>query len=256
MNYNNPGCRQQDGCALNFPAFALPWLRHGVFNRHGGVSPVPWASSNVTYGLGDRRENVLANRQRIKNLLGLRRLVSARQVHGSRVYTLTENLQEDIEVDGFDGLVTNVLDTGLMVQQADCQAVLLADPVRRAVGIAHAGWRGTVAGILGETIYAMCRAFASEPPDLLAAISPSLGPCCAEFVNFRTELPGPLHGYQVRETHFDFWAISRDQLRRAGVRPENIHTASICTRCSRDYFSYRREKQTGRFGSVIGMKNA
>ena len=256
MGKNNSGSRQQDGCVYTFPAFISPLLCHGVFNRHGGVSPAPWASSNVTFGLGDRRENVLANRERIKNLLGLGRLVSARQVHGSRVYTLTETLQEDCEVDGFDGLVTNVPDTGLMIQQADCQAVLLADPVRRAIGIAHAGWRGTAAGILAETVYAMRRAFACEPPDLLAAISPSLGPCCAEFVNFRTELPGPLHGYQVRESYFDFWAISRDQLLSAGVRPENIHTAGICTRCRPDYFSYRREKQTGRFASVIGMRNA
>ena len=254
MNKHNFKRSPPDEYGAMFPALVSPQLCHGVFNRHGGVSPAPWNSSNVSFGLGDSRENVLANRERIKNLLGLSRLVSAGQIHGSRVYTLTERLQEDIEIDGFDGLVTNVPDTGLMIQQADCQAVLLADPAKQAIGIAHVGWRGTVAGIIAETVYAMRRAFATDPADLMAGISPSLGPCCAEFVNFRTELPGQLHSYQVRPTYFDFWAISRNQLCSAGVRPINIHTAGVCTRCSRDYFSYRREKQTGRFGSVIGIK--
>jgi len=164
-------------------------------------------------------------------------------------------VRHDLEIGGFDGLVTNLPDTGLMIQQADCQAILLADPVRGAVGIAHAGWRGTVANVIAETVLAMSRAFATEPADLVAGVSPSLGPCCAEFVNFRTELPAALHGYQVRPNHFDFWAISRDQLCSVGLRPGNIHIAGICTRCSRDYFSYRRERVTGRFASVIGLKH-
>ena len=254
MPKNKADSLQQVENSFLFPALDFPFISHGVFNRYCGISPAPWDSCNVSFGLGDSPENVRANRERIKKTLGLGRLVSARQVHGSRVYTVAESLRHDLEAESFDALITDVPSTGLMIQQADCQAVFLVDPVKQAIGIAHAGWRGTVADIVAETVYAMSQEFSTETADLTAAISPSLGPCCAEFVNFRSELPVNLHSYQVRTDYFDFWAISRDQLCAAGVRPENIHTAGVCTRCSKDYFSYRRNNKTGRFASVIGIR--
>lgn len=254
MSMSKQGALPPNANILAFPALQSPLLFHGVFNRHGGVSPIPWASRNVSFGLGDDPHNVQQNRDGIKKALGCPHLVSARQVHGARVFTVKENPPGDLEVDGFDGLVTNVRGLGLMIQQADCQAVMLFDPAKRAVGIAHSGWRGSVADIISMTVSAMGRAFETKPPDLIAAVSPSLGPCCAEFVNYRDELPSSLHGYQVRPNYFDFWAISRDQLCAAGVRPENIHIAGICTCCGNDYFSYRREQKTGRFATVIGLK--
>jgi YfiH family protein len=239
---------------LVFPGFSSSCLFHGTFNRHGGVSPSPWNSNNVSFGLGDSSENIYANRKQIKTALGCKRLVSAKQIHGSRVHAVDESPADDLEIHGFDGLITNVPGIGLMIQQADCQAVLLFDPAKKAIGIAHVGWRGTVADIIAETVFAMGQEFSTEPTDIIAAISPSLGPCCAEFVNFRSELPEVLHGYQVRANYFDFWAISRDQLCGVGVRPENIQAAGICTCCNQDFFSYRRDRDTGRFASVIGMK--
>ncbi len=250
----NKGCLQPSENILAFPDFATCPVIHGTFNRHGGVSPPPWDSSNVSFGLGDSAENVSANRERIRKSLGFSAIVSAKQIHSTRVYTVEQRPAADREVEGFDALITSVPGIGLMIQQADCQAVFLFDPVQKAVGIAHVGWRGTVADIIAETVFSMCRAFSSEPVDIIAAISPSLGPCCAEFVNFRSELPAALHGYQVRENYFDFWAISRDQLCAAGIRPENITAAGICTCCSRDFFSYRRDRDTGRFASVIGIR--
>lgn len=239
---------------LTFHGLASSGLFHGVFNRHGGVSPEPWNTLNVSRGLGDSLANVIANRTKIKNALGCSALVSARQVHGSAVYALTQKPADDFETDGFDALLTNVRGAGLMIQQADCQAVMFFDPVKMAVGIAHVGWRGSVADIIGKTVSAMTQTFGSEPSGLVAAISPSLGPCCAEFINYRSELPEPFHKYQVRPNYFDFWAISSDQLRAAGVRRDNIHNAKICTCCNSDYFSYRRARETGRFASVIGLR--
>jgi YfiH family protein len=239
-----------------FPDLASSFLFHGTFNRYGGVSPSPWDSNNISFGLGDSSENVRANREQIKKALGFKYLVSAKQVHGSRVYIVAESPACDHEVEGFDALITNVPGIGLMIQQADCQAVFLFDTENKAVGIAHVGWRGSVADIISETVFAMSQEFSTEPVDVTAAISPSLGPCCAEFVNSRSELPKALHGYQVQANYFDFWAISSDQLTTAGIRPENIHVAGICTCCNQDFFSYRREKDTGRFGSVIGIKQA
>jgi len=238
---------------LSFPALSSPLLFHGVFKRYGGVSSSPWDSQNVSFGTGDDPQNIHANRDGIKKVLGCKHLVSAKQVHESQVYSIKKNPEKDLEADGFDALVTNVQGLGLMIQQADCQAVMLFDPEKMAVGIAHVGWRGSVADIIAATVFALSDVFATEPADLIAAISPSLGPCCAEFVNYRSELPVSLHGYQVRPDYFDFWAISRDQLCAAGVRPENIHVEKICTCCNRDYFSYRRDRETGRFASVIGL---
>jgi YfiH family protein len=233
MNMSNHERVQPNDNLLAFPALVTTVLFHGVFKRKGGISPAPWDSQNVAFGLGDAPQNVSANREGIKKALGCKHLVSAKQ---------------------FDALVTNVPGLGLMIQQADCQAVMLFDPENIAVGIAHVGWRGSVANIIRKTVFAMVHAYATAPADLIAAISPSLGPCCAEFVNYRSELPASMHGYQVQPNYFDFWAISRDQLCAAGVRPGNIHDAKICTCCNRDYFSYRRDRETGRFASVIGIK--
>lgn len=204
---------------------------------------------------GDPAENVLENRRRIKQVLAVRRLISCRQVHEKEVRVIDRPPARDWELDDCDALVTAIPGVALMIQQADCQAVLLHDPVRRAVGIAHSGWRGSIADIIGATIDAMTAAYGTRPQELLAGIGPSLGPCCAQFVNFRTELPFSFHAYQVRPDYFDFWAISRDQLLAAGVKPENIEIARVCTVCCPEFYSYRREGTTGRFAAVIGIRN-
>ena len=250
---NNQNCPQTKHIHIS-RGFTSPFLFYGTFNRHGGVSQSPWDSNNVSFGLGDNSENVRANREQIKKAIGFKRLVSAKQVHGTKVHVVDEAPGEDLEANAFDALVTNVPGIGLMIQQADCQAVFLFDPEKKTVGIAHVGWRGTVADIIAETVFTMSQTFSTEPVDIIAAISPSLGPCCAEFVNFRSELPAALHGYQVRPNYFDFWKISRDQLSSTGIRPENIHVAGICTCCNQDFFSYRRERDTGRFASLIGIR--
>ncbi|MEW6429737.1 MAG: peptidoglycan editing factor PgeF [Thermodesulfobacteriota bacterium] len=239
---------------LLYPIFPAESVIHATFRRHGGVSSAPWDSLNVGLACGDATANVVENRRRVKERLGLDLLVSARQVHGDRVVAVRQTPAADIEIPDCDGLVTDHPGLGLMIQQADCQAVLLHDPQRPAVGICHSGWRGSVADIIGGTVAAMTREFGSTPATLRAAISPSLGPCCAEFVNHRLELPDHFRKYRRGAAHFDFWTISRDQLVGAGLRPEHIEIAGVCTRCSPDYFSYRRDRVTGRFASVIGIR--
>jgi copper oxidase (laccase) domain-containing protein len=97
--------------------------------------------------------------------------------------------------------------------------------------------------------------FGCRPSDIRAGIGPSLGPCCAEFVNYRTEIPEALWGYRRDGVLFDFWAMTRGQLTRSGVREAHIETSGICTRCRTDlFFSHRGEKHTGRFPAVIGIK--
>ncbi|MCX5863751.1 MAG: peptidoglycan editing factor PgeF [Deltaproteobacteria bacterium] len=234
----------------------LPAVFSGTFSRHGGASEAPYHSRNVGLHVGDDEARVLRNRALIKEELGLARLVSAKQVHGDSILNVDWLPDADVEHAGHDALMTNIPQVGLMIQQADCQAIMLYDPEHGAVANIHSGWRGSVQNIIGKTVTAMRAAYGTNPSALFAAISPSLGPCCGEFTQYQTELPLAFHAYQVRPDHFDFWAISRDQLCDCGVRSEQIEIAGCCTVCDGDYFSYRRDKITGRFASVIGMLSA
>ncbi len=256
MNQRHPTItREQDGISyLVLPSFQVPGLVHGFFTRHGGVSPFPWDFLNVGFGLGDPDENVAENRRRLKTSLGLMHLVSSRQVHGARVLVIDKPLKGDLVAEGYDAFVTDQADVGLMIQQADCQAIMFHGPTRAVIGIAHVGWRGSVAGIIEKTVLAMKEAFGVLPEDLKAIIGPSLGPCCAEFVNYQQELPEGFRSFQVRPFYFDFWAISRAQLMTAGIPEASISSAAICTVCEQSFFSYRRDQRTGRFAAVIGFK--
>lgn len=229
-------------------------LAGGFFNRHGGVSSGAFDSLNVSYGVGDESECVYRNRTRLKEWLGLKSLISARQVHEDRILSIAEPQHSDCEHPGYDALITNQPGVGLLIQQADCQAVVLHDPRHRVVANIHSGWRGSVANIIAKTIERMTADFGTDPGQIAAAISPSLGPCCAEFVHFQAELPQEFQADQVKPAHFDFWAISRKQLLQAGVASPQIKAAAICTRCDLNYFSYRRDGLTGRSATVVALR--
>jgi YfiH family protein len=142
----------------------------------------------------------------------------------------------------------------LTILVADCQPVMLFDPVRSVIANIHSGWRGSIINIIGRTVAEMQKRFGCLPADIHAGIGPSLGPCCAEFVNYREEIPESLWSYRVSNHHFDFWAMSRDQLLQAGLLPGRIEIGGLCTRCRRDlFFSYRAARRTGRMAAIIGM---
>ena len=154
-----------------------------------------------------------------------------------------------------DAMVCSEKGIALVVQVADCQPVLLYDGVRQVVANVHSGWRGSVKDIIGRTIAVMQENFGCRPRDIIAAVGPSLGPCCAEFINYKMEVPEILWKYKDDAERFDFWSISREQLCQAGVLSGNIHLSKICTRCNTDrFFSFRRERTTGRFAAVIGLR--
>jgi YfiH family protein len=183
-------------------------------------------------------------------------LAAAAQVHGRRAAIITSARQaRTTDIPQVDILITTVPGLGLLIKQADCQAVMFFDPVNRVVANVHCGWRGQVSGILAEAVNLLQERFGSRPADLYAAIGPSLGPCCAEFTNFRREFSPAWWSYQVRPTYFDLWQLSRDQLAAAGLSPARIDLAGHCTRCDpENFFSYRREKLSGRQGGVIALK--
>ena len=232
--------------------------RYGFFNRHGGESKGTYDSLNVGLHVGDEESSVHANRHIVKNAMGASILLSALQVHGTKIHIQNSPQVKDLEVEGYDALITNQPGHALMVQHADCQAVLLYDSVAGVVSAVHNGWRGSVQNILGKVVGAMVREFASRSDNIQAIVGPSLGPCCAEFRNYQSELPEDFVEFQVGENHFDFWRISRKQLLEEGIEKPNIVISEQCTLCSADYFSYRKAVQTGngvtgRNGSVIVM---
>ncbi len=242
-------------------------LVHGVFSRSGGVSDRPFQSLNLGLNCRDKVENVIENRNRMLGALGLSRGAFLNQVHGTDIHVLKQGMDAKDQVwdtqTGFtpapvtaDGLVTDMPDLALVIQVADCQAVLLFDPEKQVIANVHSGWRGSVANILGRCVDTMVKEFDCRPASILAGISPSLGPCCAEFINFKDEIPRPLWGYKSKDRpYFDFWQMSRDQLAQKGVQPKNIRQMDICTACNTDqFFSYRKQNNTGRFATAIALK--
>ncbi len=245
---------------FQFSAFeAYPDVRHGIFTRSGGKSLSPFDSLNVGYGLGDNEDNVAANRQRIAHCMDDAELIFTRQVHGAEVLVIDS---EEADKDGIkagpgmgDAMVTDVRGKTLAIQVADCQPVFLFDPVGKVVANVHSGWRGSIQNIVGRSVAVLAERFGSLPGNIIAGVGPSLGPCCAEFVNYRREIPESLWGYKHRSVFFNFWALTRDQLRDAGLPASNIEIGGICTKCHGDrFFSYRQNNLTGRFAAVIGLK--
>ncbi|MDY6904265.1 MAG: peptidoglycan editing factor PgeF [Thermodesulfobacteriota bacterium] len=232
-----------------------PELVHGIFTRQGGVSPPPFNNLNMSTSQGDTSRNVTRNRNIMAESLGFKKTAFVHQVHGTTVLPLKTitDIQAANAIEA-DAMVTDQPDVLLCIKLADCQAVLLYDPARRVIANLHSGWRGSIADIIGKTVAVMKNAFDCDPARMIAGIGPSLGPCCAEFVHYKKEIPEPFWQYKDDKDRFDFWQISRDQLIGAGLPIDNIQTARICTKCRSDrFFSYRKEGKTGRFTAAIGL---
>ena len=230
-------------------------LIHGVFTRKGGVSRPPYDSLNVSFNTGDRHDHVGENLRLIKERIGAGHIMAMNQVHGTDIITLHRGNCSDLSTRSADAIIIDIPMLGVMVKQADCQGVILFDPVKSVVAAVHCGWRGNVQDILGAVVNRMRSEFGCNPEYMKAAIGPSLGPCCAEFTTYRDIFPEEFHGFIVGDSHFDLWGISRMQLLKAGLMEDNIEIAGICTKCNRDlFFSYRGEGNTGRFGTVAMLK--
>lgn len=255
---------------LRFSSLAAwPGLVHAVSTRQGGVSTGSYASLNLSTSTGDSRENVDANHHRLAAALNVprERLTTTWQVHGTLVMQATSDNQ-GVMISQADGIVTDTPELPLTQRYADCTPLLIYDPRRHAIGLGHAGWRGTVAGMARALVQAMTVGFGSDPADLTAVIGPAIGPCCYEvgpevaeavqqaFPAAATLLHQPANGASTpANPHLDLWAANRWQLEQAGVG--QIETAGICTRCQREtFFSHRGDgPQTGRFGAVIMLNS-
>jgi polyphenol oxidase len=251
--------------ALVYYRFALwPEVTHGIFTRQGGVSAGPWASLNVGGTVGDDVEAVRHNHELMYEALNVNRARACTvwQVHGADTVIVDRPVQGRRWVAQADAMVTDKEDTPLVMRYADCAPLMFCDPVRGVIGAAHAGWRGTVAGVASSVIETMKRAYGCRPADIQAAVGPSIGPeryqvgeevVAAVEVHFGTT-DGLVHrDPDDGSAYFDLWAANRLDLERAGV--EQIEIAGICTASNTDeFFSHRAENgRTGRFGTVISL---
>ena len=126
------------------------------------------------------------------------------------------------------------------------------DPQQKVIANLHAGWRGNVQNMYHLAVETLRKTYDCKPANLMVGVSPSLGPCCAEFVHFTAEFPPSFIDFQVRPCYFDLWELARAQWLKAGILPHHIQIAGVCTACNTDdFFSYRKEKITGRNGTVI-----
>jgi YfiH family protein len=257
------------------------WLVAGFSTRQGGGSTVYSNGQNGEQNLGwttdDEAAIVAANRGSFAGAVageGTFELVTVRQVHGDVVQAVVRGQGELWTPDGKaalqgDGLITREPGLMLGVQTADCVPILIADTRTRAVGAFHAGWRGTVAHIVEAGVRQMAEEFGSRGEDLIAAVGPSIGPCCFEVgdeVSAEFERAFPYGGELIAKRavgrpHVDLWEANRRQLLFAGVAPHAITVVGECTVCSRledgrrKYFSHRAEQgRTGRMLSVVGVR--
>jgi hypothetical protein len=247
----------------SFESLDQAGILQAVFTRQGGVSPQPWDSLNLGGTVGDQPELVAENRQRAFRSLGrsLASLYDVWQVHSSVVVRADAPRPLETPHLKADAIITNRPGVTLFMRFADCVPIFLADPVRRAVGIVHSGWLGTVRQVVAACVAGMQAEYGCRPEDIQAGIGPSIAahhyPVGSEVVeqveaafgsNAHALLPA-----QDGEVQFDLWAANRLVLESSGVK--HIEIAGICTACDlENWYSHRGERgKTGRFGAMIGL---
>ncbi|MBC2714323.1 MAG: peptidoglycan editing factor PgeF [Desulfobacteraceae bacterium] len=235
-------------------------IRHGIFTRNNGFSTGGYKSLNAGLSVGDSNKSVEKNRISIARCMDTQKLVFSNQVHETGILVFKKNdknRSSKVDASPFSGdaMITDIPCKPLAIQLADCQGILMYDPQNKVVANVHSGWRGSIKNILGTCVESMKTEFECRPEDITAGISPSLGPCCAEFIHYQQEIPEKYWRYKNKSGHFNFWKISWHQLLNAGLLPQNIEISNICTKCnSHLFFSFRKKNPTGRFVSVIGLK--
>lgn len=238
-------------------------LYHGAFTRLGGISQPPYESLNLARSVGDDAQIVQENNRRMLRVFEMTpdHATTVWLVHGKQVAVMT-HVDAGTYRPGFDALITRDRGLALTMRFADCVPIVFFDPVQRAIGLAHAGWRGVAENVVAATVDALRAHFGSQPRDLWAGIGPCIGVeqyCVGQEVIDLVAPACPPHAPIVQRRpddslHLDLNFAVAAQLQAGGV--ENVEDAAICTASNTDeWFSHRAENgKTGRFGVVIGMR--
>jgi hypothetical protein len=249
---------------LGYFQFNTLTVRHAIFTRRGGFSPAPWNSLNMGGTVGDDPIRVRANRDLSLKVMDCEpeSIFDVWQVHSADVVHATTPRREGESVPQADIILTDKPGVTLYMRFADCVPIMVHDPRKGVIGVAHAGWMGTLRDVASSMISAMQEQYGSKPRDILAGIGPSIGPdhyevgadvisqVMKKFGDGSDKVLISRNG----KIHFDLWKTNQILLAQAGV--EKIELAEICTAChTADWFSHRAEKgRTGRFGALIALK--
>ncbi|NMB63012.1 MAG: peptidoglycan editing factor PgeF [Chloroflexi bacterium] len=249
---------------LTLPSFESEGITHGFFTRQGGVSPQPWQTLNVATSVGDSRENVIENRNRILSTFGMRydSVFDTWQVHSDIVHHSENPRPVDQPHKKGDAIITSNPKVALMMVFADCVPILFYDTEKKIIAIAHAGWQGTVKHIASRTVEKMQEVYGSRPRQIIAGIGPSIGIDHYEIgestaqsvrISFREKQEAVLQERERGHFHFDMWKANSILLEQMGLK--NIEVAGICTACDmQHWYSHRGEQgNTGRFAAVITL---
>lgn len=254
---------------FTFDILAAPGILHAAITRRGGASPQPWDSLNLGGTVGDDPQRVAENRRRVLQGLDLAldSVYDVYQVHGKEVVCTRVPRPPETPHIKADAILTNQPGVTLLMRFADCVPVFLYDPRRKVVGLAHAGWQGTVRRTAAYAVQAMQTQYGSRAADILAGIGPSICPehypVGLEVVKqvedtFGVDSDNLLHYDYVDgqnfSVKFDLWSANRLVLEQAGVK--QIEVSGVCTACHlQDWYSHRGERgRTGRFGAVIALR--
>jgi polyphenol oxidase len=249
---------------LQFEEDAFSKSIHGIFSRHGGISKYPWSSLNQGGTVGDVRDNVIENRRRAFQFFDrkVESIFDVWQVHGTVSICSSKPRGLDEPHQQADAIFTNNPDLTLFMRFADCVPIMIIDPIKKVVGIIHAGWKGTVTDIVSHAITEIIKVYDVNPGDLVAGIGPSIGPdhylvgeeVIAAVEKTFGEYSKELLDYSNGEMHFNLWLANEYLLKKNGLK--RVESARICTAChTEDWYSHRAENgSTGRFGAMIAIK--
>lgn len=259
--------KKQDVWYLSFPALSnIPFIKHGFSTRIGGVSEGDLYSMNLSFNRGDDIKNVYENYQRICAALEVSTedLVFTDQVHDTKIQVVSKEHRagkklESKKLVGVDGLITNVPKLVLTTSYADCVPLFFVDCKKKAIGLSHSGWRGTVGKIGVKTIEAMAREYGSDAKDIIVVIGPSICKSCYEVSVDVVEQFSKILSEQAYEAVIeekangkyllDLWNTNRFLLKEAGILEENIHISDICTCCNHDIL-YSHRFTNGKRGNL------
>ena len=232
-------------------------IRHGFSTRLGGVSEGCWASMNLSFERGDRPEAVMENFRRIGAELGVRceDMVLSQQTHTANVRVVTgadrgKGITRERDYTDVDGLITNEPGICLVTSSADCVPLYFVDPVKKAIGLSHSGWRGTVGKIGKRTVEMMGESFGSDPADILAAVGPSVCMDCYEvsgdvIEKFRQVFdeklwPELFYEKENGKCQLDLWKANELIFLESGILPEHMAVTNLCTHCNSEIlYSHR-----------------
>lgn len=265
--------RSEEGYVLPYLSFSsyekLLYIRHMFTTREGGVSKGIYESLNLSFTRGDDETAVLENYRRVAQALGttIDHIVTSDQTHTTNVRQVgKEDLGKGItrprDYKDVDGMITDQPGVLLATFYADCVPLYFVDPVHRAIGLSHSGWRGTVGRMGQATVEAMERAFGSQPKDLLCAIGPSICQDCYEVSQDVAEAfvsAFPTHEKEILQAgapgkyQLDLWKANEIVLTEVGVLKEHIELAGLCTCCNSSLlFSHRASKgKRGNLGAFL-----